>query len=346
MANQQTMRFFTAIAFIGLIVAGCGGGGSSSETTTVSNPPETTTTQPTTTTTTSATTTTVGKTPLEYLLELGYTMSEEYVVETVFANIDSATGGLAIDEDGNFFQADFGYSGHPGNSVYRITPDGTVETFVQSDEMDALTMTTFGEDGEMYQSSYGSDKVFRISGGVVELVAEGISGPAGIVALADGTLFVQAYDSGKIHKISPDGTNSEWVKHPDFDGPNGMTLGPDGTIYSVNHKDGGLFAIDRDGTVTPLHEFPWPTSHVAYLDNSLFVTSRGAFVVYRYDLETGTVEIIAGNAEPGDQDGRGSQSSFGRPNAITVGPDGALYINHGTGTTNEPVTIRRITHQP
>ncbi len=245
------------------------------------------------------------------------------------------------------YQADFGYSGHVGNSVYRILPDGTVETLVQSDEMQSLTMTTFGADGKLYQSSYGSGKVFTIGeDGTATLVADGIGGPTGIVGLEDGTLFVEAYNTGILHKIDPDGTVSEFATHPEFDGINGMTIGPDGTLYLANHRDGGLFSVDEGGTVTKLHEFPWQTSHVAYLDGGLFVTSRGIFVVYRYDLETGEAEIVAGNTVPGDQDGRGLESSFGRPNAITVGPDGALYINHADGENNNPVHIRKIVHQP
>ena len=212
--------------------------------------------------------------------------------------------------------------------------------------MESLTMTTFGADGNLYQSSYGSGQLFRLGDdGSVELVAEGIGGPTGIVALEDGTLFVEGYNSGILHKIEPDGTMTEFATHPDFNGINGLTIGPDGTLYAVNHRDGGLFSITQDGTVTKLHEFPWQTSHVAYLDG-LFITSRGIFIIYRYDLETGETHLIAGNAEPGDMDGRGIESSFGRPNAITVGPDGSLYFNHADGSSNSPVHIRRITHQP
>ncbi|HEX6221872.1 MAG TPA: SMP-30/gluconolactonase/LRE family protein, partial [Acidimicrobiia bacterium] len=150
-----------------------------------------------------------------------------------------------------------------------------------------------------------------------------------------------------IHRVLPDGTVEDWVeRHPGFNGINSLSLGPDGTIYLVNIRDGGLFAVDPDGSVTELHFFPRANSHVAYHDGSLFVTSRGGYVIFRFDLETGSAEIVAGNGEPGDRDGRGSEASFGRPNAITVGPDGALYFNHTDGTNDTPVHIKKITHQP
>ncbi len=282
------------------------------------------------------------------LLDQGFTLSDEYVVETVVTDIDSATGGLAVMADGTMLQADFGYPGHPGNTIHRIAPDGTVSSLVTDDAMEALTMTTFGPDGTLYQASFGSDTVFAVDpvSGALTTVAEGIRGPTGIVAREDGSLVVASYNSNTVHLVTPDGAVSDWVRDPGFSGPNGLAEGPDGTLYVVNHRDGGLFSVAADGTVTQLVDFPFPTSHVAYLDGGLFVTSRGGYVVYRHDLATGQTAIIAGNGEPGDADGRGASSSFGRPNAITIGPDGALWINHGGDGTNSPVTIRRITHDP
>ena len=348
-------RLGSVLAIVAVVLVGCGGDSApetsppaattapSPATTTTGLPPATTTSVAPTTTT-SAPITVVVPTPLE---ALGFPVSDEYVVETVIAGLDSATGGLAIDADGFFYQADFGYTGHPGDKVYRISPDGNIETLVQSDLMASLTMTVFGPDGTMYQSSYGSDRVFTIdANGNAEIIAEGLRGPTGIVVEDDGTLYVEAYDSNILHKILPDGTVTDWVTDRRFRGVNGLTQGPDGTLYAVDHKDGGVFSIDQDGTIEKLLAFPKPTSHVVYLDESLFITSRGGYVVFRYDLATGDVEIIAGNGEPGDVDGRGAAASIGRPNAITIGPDGALYINHGGGNANNPLSIRRISHQP
>lgn len=303
------------------------------------------TSAPTEPTTTAATTTTEPEpTALD---ELGYPVSDEWVVESVVRGIDAGTGGLALDDDGVMYMGDWGYPNEPGNRVLRITQDGEIETFVESDLMESMTMSVFADDGTLYQSSYNSDRVFAIDpDGEAQVVAEGIRGPTGIVPMDDGTLFVEAYDADTIHRVLPDGTVEDFVFDRVFKGLNGLAIGPDGTLYAAEHQSGGLHAIDPEGTITTLHDFPEPTSHVVYHQGSLFVTSRGAYVVFRYDLDSGDVEIIAGNGEPGDRDGRGGDASFGRPNAITVGPDGDLYFNHGVGDTNAPVTIRRIRHDP
>jgi sugar lactone lactonase YvrE len=336
---------FVATGFVVMLV-GCSAAPSDPPAPTTGAAEPTTSTAPPTTTTIPPTAT--AGTPPTALEALGYPVSDDWIVETVVAGIDAGTGGLAVDEDGVIYHADFGYSPSTGHTLYRVLPDGTVEPFASDpDLMASLTMTTIGPDGAIFQSSFGSDRVLRIAGDrTIEVVAEGIEGPTGIVVRDDGTIFIEAFDRGDIRRIAPDGEVSDFASDDRFRGINGMTTGPDGTLYVVNFRDGGLFAVDVDGEVTELHRFPKTGAHVAHLDGSLFVTSRGGYVVWRYDLATGDVEIIAGNGEPGDADGRGAESSFGRPNAITVAPDGALYINHADGDGATPVTIRRIRYSP
>ena len=241
-----------AVAVVALIAVACGSDAAPTDETTTTSPvpattaiPEATTTEPpSTTTTTEAVTTTVQMTPLE---ELGFPVSDEWVVETVIAGIDSATGGLAIDADGNFHQADFGYSGHPGDSVYKISPDGsTIETLIQSDLMDALTMTAVGPDGTMYQSSYGSNRVFKIdSDGTAEVIAEGLRGPTGIVVQEDGTLYVEAYNSGYWNRLQDtrEKYRDEWLLTGDLgvedaDGYLWFTSRKDDVISSMGYRIG------------------------------------------------------------------------------------------------------------
>lgn len=104
-----------------------------------------------------------------------------------------------------------------------------------------------------------------------------------------------------------------------------------------NIRDGGLFSVDQNGTVTELHFSPRASSHVAHHDGSLFVTSRGGYVIFRYDLGTEVAEIATAAA---------ARPLSGRPNTTTVGPDGALYFNHTNGTSDTPVHIRKLSHEP
>lgn len=346
---MSARSFIGLFAALLLVMTACSDG-ESSPATTSSTVPETTTTittEATTTTVSATTTTTEPPTPLE---ALGFPVSDEWVVETVVRDIDSGTGGLSVDTEGNFYLGDFGYPDHPGDRVHRITPEGEVTTYSAAEGMSSLTMNVFGPDGTLYQSSFASNTVFAIDpDGTAWILVEGLSGvrgPTGIVVREDGSLVVEGFNSSTLYTLEVDGTIEEWVFDRRFNGINGIAEGPDGTLYLADFRDGALFAVESDGTVDKFFQFPEEGAHLVYLDGSLFVTSRGGYVVYRYDLETDGVEIIAGRGEPGDSDGRGAEAAFGRPNAITVGPDGHLYINHGTGTDNDPVTIKRISHQP
>ena len=54
------------------------------------------------------------------------------LVLTLTNPIQSGSGGLDVDADGNIYAADFGATlngGAPGNTVYKITPNGQVSVF-------------------------------------------------------------------------------------------------------------------------------------------------------------------------------------------------------------------------
>lgn len=199
----MSRRLTLALLIFSVIFVGCASGETSATTTIAA-----TTSSTASTTTTVAPPSTSGRP--SRLESMGYPISNEWVVETVVSDIPVGTGGLAIADDGTMYQADFGFAGMPGDGVYRIDPDGTVEIFSESDDFTNLTMTAFGADGNLYQTSYGSGQVFRIEeDGTAVLLAEGLRGPTGIVGLDDGTLIVESYDASIIHRIAPDGTVSD-----------------------------------------------------------------------------------------------------------------------------------------
>ena len=96
--------------------------------------------------------------------------------------------------------------------------------------------------------------------------------------------------------------------------------------------------------IEAIYRFPSGNAHVAFLDGYLYVTGRIDHRIYRYDIETEEVVVVVGTGEEGFEDGPGEVATIARPNAIAVGPEGVLYINHGGGDgRNDPVWIRKIT---
>ena len=115
--------------------------------------------------------------------------------------------GIAIDKDGNIYAT-------VGNTIRKITPDGTVTTLAGSG--------TYGfADGE------GTDAQFNI--------------PWGIAVDASGHLYVADFSNHKIRKIAPDGSvttvagstrgyNDGPASGAQFEFPTGVTVDSKGNV--------------------------------------------------------------------------------------------------------------------
>ncbi len=297
-----------------------------------------TTVAPTTTTVPETTTSTAVPTPDSY------EVSPDYSVETVLAELDAGTGGLAVDGEGNLYHADFGYPDHVGNTIFKVTPNGEVSEFASSDLFTSLTGNTFGPDGKLYQSSFGSSNVVTVDpDGTVELLTDEVRGPTGIVVTDEGRVFVDSCRGNQVFEVFPDGTAEVIASGVGMNCPNGLTIDDDGNLYVVNFDTGFMQRITPEGDIEAIYRFPSGNAHVVHVDGYLYVTARVDHRVYRYEIATGDVVTVVGTGDQGFDDGSGNVATIARPNAIAVGPDGALYINHGGGEgRNDPVWIRKI----
>lgn len=307
--------------------------------TTVAAAPTTTTVPPTTTTIAEATTSTAVPRPDSYAV------SPDYFVETIVSDLDAGTGGLAVDAEGNLYHADFGYPDHTGNTIFKITPEGDVTEFATSDLFNSLTGNTFGPGGTLYQSSFGSSNVVTVApDGTVTLLTDEVRGPTGIVVTDEGRVFVESCRSNQVFEVFPDGTAQVLAGGVGMNCPNGLTIDDDGNLYAVNFSAGFMQRITPDGDIEAIYRFPSGNAHVVHVDGFLYVTARTDDRVYRYEIATGEVVTVVGTGDQGFDDGPGNEATIARPNAIALGPDGALYINHGGGDgRNDPVWIRKIT---
>jgi sugar lactone lactonase YvrE len=322
-----------------------------------SNPDEvvtadTTLTEAVTTTTAAPTTTTVPETTVPETTTStavprpdSYETSRDYVVETVVSGLDAGTGGLAVDAEGNLYHADFGYPDHVGNTIFKVTPAGEISEFATSDLLASLTGNTFGPDGVLYQSSFGSNNVVIVDpDGTVTLLTDEVRGPTGIVVTDDGRVFVDSCRTNQVFEVFADGSAETLAGGVGMNCPNGLTIDDDGNLYVVNFNSGFMQRITPGGDIEAVYRFPSGNAHVVHVRGFLYVTARTDHRVYRYELATGDVVTVVGTGQEGVDDGPGNEATIARPNAIAVDPDGALYINHGGGDgRNDPVWIRKIT---
>ena len=229
-----------------------------------------------------------------------YEVSPGYVVETVASELDAGTGGLAVDGDGNLYHADFGYPDHVGNTIFKVTPDGEVSEFATSDLFTSLTGNTFGPDGKLYQSSFGSNNVVTVDpDGTVELLTDEVRGPTGIVVTDEGRVFVDSCRRNQVFEVFGDGTVEVFAGGVGMNCPNGLTIDDDGNLYVVNFSSGFMQRITPTGEIEAIYRFPSGNAHVVHVDGYLYVTARTDDRVYRYEIATGDVVTVVGTGDEG-----------------------------------------------
>jgi streptogramin lyase len=185
------------------------------------------------------------------------------------------------------------------------------------------------------------------------------SEPVAIVAGPDGNLWFTEYSVGKIGRITPAGTITEFATGVTKE-VSGITVGPDGNLWFT---ESGADKIGRITVAGGVAEFPLPSSGsfpeqiAAGPDGNLWFTERHngrigritpSGVVAEFSIPTASSEpvgIVAGpdgnlwfNEFSGNKVGRittaGVITEFvaaGSPSLITVGPDANLWFTEEGG---------------
>jgi sugar lactone lactonase YvrE len=244
--------------------------------------------------------------------------------------------GLTIDDEGNLFVGDRG-----NQAIRRITPDGIVSTVA------GVPGQTGSEDGPIAEARFAT--------------------PSGIVADANGTLYVTDSTHHTIRRIIPgtsvttiagaapqsgsaDGTRTTAL----FNKPDGITRDADGDIYVAEPASAIIRRIGRDGVVSTLAgspgqtgvadgvgsaaRFNLPRDVTTDASGNVIVSDFGNRLIRRI-TPAGVVSTYAGSLEGGRyEDGPAASARFIEPQAVAFDRSGNLYVADRTGET-----IRKIT---
>ncbi len=132
-------------------------------------------------------------------------------VASLFANTGSSSQpeGLAFDNAGNLFVANFGFN---TNTIARFTPGGVGSTFATaSTGVSRPVGLAFDSAGNLYAANAGSNTIekFNITTGVGSVFAStGLSGPIGLAFDSAGNLFVSNQGNNTIEKFTIGGVGS------------------------------------------------------------------------------------------------------------------------------------------
>lgn len=271
-----------------------------------------------TTTTAAATTTTdPDANPLP-----DYPLGPPFSLRTIAADVVAGHASLSLDAEGRLYAGDWDFS----SRINRVGVDGSVETWAETELLQSAHSSAFGPDGRLYVTSTGNGHLLAFSGdGSPEVVTDQLSRPTGILFLPDGRLLVADAGPNAIFEVLPDGSVVDFARHRFFHEPQGLALDDAGNVYVSNFVNGRLQRISPAGEVEELHQFDDALNGLLYLDGAVYIAGRGDWVIFRYVLENGAVEMVA--------DAGGEALSMFAPVSLAAGPDGAIYLSYETPTS-------------
>ena len=232
--------------------------------------------------------------------------------------------GIALDNAGNVYVADFGNS-----TIRKITSAGVVSTIA------GLAGNTGSADGAGRTARF--------------------SGPDGVAVDSAGNVFVADWANDTIRKITPAGVVSTIAglagssgsvdglgNAARFNGPSSVATNSSGNIYVADFYNDTIRKITPDGTVITLAGAAGVAGSTDGTGNSarfygpegVSVDNAGNVYVADYDNHTirkitsaGVVSTIAGLAGYyGYADGAGSLARFNYPEAVAVDAAGGIYV--------------------
>lgn len=246
----------------------------------------------------------------------------------------TAPAGIAVNASGQLFVSD-----RANHTIRRIDPDGRVSTLA------GLAQRAEPLDGVGGNAGFGM--------------------PTGIVAAADGAVYVADMDGNAVRRVTADGTTSTWagalgmLNTADGVGANarmgwvtGLARGADGTLYVSDVYFHTIRKITRDGTVSTWAgssfgfddglgaraKFAMPYGLAVDASGSVYVADTHGHTVRKITPD-GMVSTLAGMPNfPGAADGTGTEARFNQPMDVAVDADGNVLV-----ADEQNHAIRRIT---
>ena len=243
-------------------------------------------------------------------------------VRTVVDSMTGSVGGVAVDQSGAVYVADF------NETVWKVLPDGRATVFATG--LYGASGNAVDARGNLLQANFYGHYVSKIDRWANhEIYADtGFAGPVGIAADPDGSFYVLNCQNNTISKIMPDRSVVKFTESALLNCPNGVTRAQDGHLYVVNFADGRMLKVTPAGAVTEFATIPGGgNGHVTIARGALYATSFQGQRVYRVAFD-GDVTLVAGTGATGENDGPANQATFSWPNGIAAGPQGdRVFIN-------------------
>ncbi len=230
---------------------------------------------------------------------------------------------MAVGSDGNIW-----FTNPVNNTIGKITPTGTVSTYLIPTSNSQPMDITLGPNGNLWFTEYGGNKIGTITtSGVITEYSIPTSGsePVSITSGPDGNLWFTEVNSSQIGKISPSGTITEYPTPTSSSGPWDITTGPDGNLWFTENGASNIAKITTSGAITEYPAYPAysPAQIIDGPDGNLWFSNVSNHI-YSLNPNTDTISAFSG--------------SEGYISNLLVGPDNNIwyastYYNNPIGTS-------------
>jgi len=254
--------------------------------------------------------------------------------------LDAATqvdDALFRDPVGNLYG-----SHYMGSNVYKMTPDGTVTTFLSGlNTPNGIAMNSLGE---FYVADNVGDRIYRIAADGTPIDTIIVTNPSGLLKAWDSdTILFTQYLPDKLGKLAPDGTIITTHEGPPLNGPVGLAYTDDGTLYVADYTDRKINRVVGN-VLEYVATVPGPSNGVLGFitggGGTLYGTSWQSHSIYAIEpAYVDSVRLVAGGNGQGNTDGDVATAQFNQPNGILAVAGGDTIYVSDFGSKN----IRMIT---
>lgn len=250
-------------------------------------------------------------------------------VTTLYSSGQGINDAIILLQDGSIIGSD-----HEGNSIYKLFPDGSMETIATG--INAPNGLIIDNEENIYIGAPKEDKIYKLSSdGTLSVHIANILNPNNLIwEHGTNNFIVASYVHSKIFRVTQEGAVDILFEDAPLDGPLGMTYDSNNILYIANFTDGKIFKVmneqleffaeipsaDIGGLIAAI-------GFIKYIDGYIYATGFGKNKIYRITMD-GTVSSFAGSGFPATNDGSALIANFYWPNGITCNETGdTLYIS-------------------
>jgi sugar lactone lactonase YvrE len=236
------------------------------------------------------------------------------VAEKIPTKLLNGPDGIAMDNDGNLFVANWGKKGD-GTTLVKITSKGEESVFLG--KLQAPDGLTFDHQGALYISCFGSGEIVKVDGSKSpEVIVRGLDHPSDLKFDSKGDLYVSSFgnfNGTKIYRIKPDRTVETFLDSLKI--PLGLAFRRN-VLYVASFGDNKILSIDANKKKNVYAQLPsHAPGYFQYLafDNkgNLYCPSYGHNTIYRIS-PVGVVDQLQLT------DPQGNPVKLNGPNSILV----------------------------